>query len=110
VFAVVLIRLFYWQIIKSPELKLAAQAQYNRVLQLTVSRGKIFTSDGYPVAMNQRVYTLFALPKKLEDSTPRIANLLAPILFDQIAQASGSATPTLASLQIQLVGKLSDTT
>ena len=110
VFGVILARMFYWQILKSPELKLAAQAQYNRVSEIPVSRGKIFTADGYPVAMNQRVYTLFALPKKTTDSAPRIASLLAPLLFDQRDSASGSATPTLDALENQLAGKIADTT
>lgn len=110
IFAVVLARMFYWQVIKSPELKLAAQAQYNRVSELPVSRGKIFTADGYPVAMNQRVYTLFVLPKTITDSPPRIASLLAPILFNQQDQASGSATPTVEMLQNQLASKISDST
>src|SRR5258708_4175510 len=109
VFCGVLFRLFFWQILKSSQLKLEAAAQYNRVSELPVSRGKIFTADGYPIAMNQRVYTLFALPKKLNDSPPRIANLLAPILFDQVALASGSATPTLDLLRDLLMGKISDT-
>src|SRR5260221_11510586 len=109
VFCGVLFRLFFWQILKSSQLKLEASAQYNRVSILPVSRGKIFTADGYPIAMNQRVYTLFVLPKKISDSPPHIANLLSPILFDQVARASGSATPTIDALQSQLVGKIADT-
>lgn len=109
-FAGVFLRLFYWQIIKSPELKVIAQSQYSRVSQLTVSRGKIFSSDGYPLAMNQRVYTLFALPKKLEESPVRIANLLSPILFAKQRQVSTqSAILTVDEIKDQLISKMSDT-
>lgn len=105
----VLARLFYWQVIRSSELKTVAQAQYQRTSQLSVSRGKIFSEDGYPLAMNQRVFTLFALPKKLSESPSRIANLLAPILFDPQTQASPSAISSPQALKDILLAKITDT-
>lgn len=97
-FGGILVRLFYWQITKSNELKGVALAQYQSVKELPVTRGKIFTADGYPLAINQRVFTVFATPKVLDSSPARLSALLTPILYNS----------TEATLQAQLVSRLSD--
>jgi cell division protein FtsI (penicillin-binding protein 3) len=103
----ILARLFYWQIVRSQDLKSVAQAQYQRRSELSVSRGKIFTADGYPLAINQRVYTAFATPKTLDASPVRIAALLSPILFEpQVSSTSGFVSQ--ADLEGSLLSKLSE--
>ncbi len=106
-FTGIVVRLFYWQISRSQELKMVAQAQYQRRSELTVSRGKIFTADGYPLAINSRVFTAFATPKTLDASPVRIAAQLSPILFDpNVSTSSGIATQ--AELENLLLSRLSD--
>src|SRR5690242_19959964 len=104
----VFIRLFYWQIIKSSDLQVIAQSQYHRTSAIPVSRGKLYSSARYPLAMNQHVLTLYALPKTLEQSTASSANPLATTLFGEEARASSSATPSLQTFRTMLLGKLSD--
>ncbi len=92
----ILVRLFYWQVLRSESLRAIAQSQYNSVQKTTGSRGKIFTSDGYPLATNQDVYTLFAEPKHVERSSQEIASLLAPLL--SISSSSGQLASEASSL------------
>lgn len=91
-------RLFYWQVVAAKELRAVAQAQYQRTSELTVARGKIFTADHYPLAINQRVFTVYATPKTLDVSPPRVAALLSPVLFPVKE----------ATLEAQLLARLAD--
>src|SRR3989344_9036825 len=62
-FVLILIRLFYWQIIKGDELQALAESQYTSVTNWQGKRGKIYTADGQLLVGNQTVYTLFAQPQ-----------------------------------------------
>lgn len=76
-------RLFYWQIIKGPELLLAAENQYTSFRRYLPSRGKILTSDGYSLVENQTVYRLFAEPHVLTRTPKEIAEVVTPILLEE---------------------------
>jgi cell division protein FtsI/penicillin-binding protein 2 len=52
----VLIRLFYWQIIQSNQLSQKAYQQSRSVNQTSPQRGTIYTSDSFPLAINQSLY------------------------------------------------------
>lgn len=106
----VFVRLAYWQIARSADLKAVAQSQYQRQIATEHGRGNIFTHEGYPLAMNQEVYTLFANPKRLSLTPGQITQMIAPILESQyrVASTSGSIDP--AAIRADLLGKLSDTT
>lgn len=90
-FAGIVFRLFYWQIVKSPELKAIARSQYQRIRQDTLSRGKILDADGYPLALNEVAFTLFARPSKMNIKPEQVVSILAPILFTRETLASESA-------------------
>jgi stage V sporulation protein D (sporulation-specific penicillin-binding protein) len=79
-FAGVILRLFYWQIIKGTELRAAADQQYTFFSSVHGSRGKIFTSDGHLLVGNKPIYTLFAQPHLLKKPAKEIALLLADAL------------------------------
>ncbi len=108
-FGGIVARLFYWQVTKSSQLKDVAQSQYQRRLELQVSRGKIYTADGYPLAINQRVFTAYATPKTLDASPARISALLAPILYSP-KEASISGVTSVTELETQLLSRFSDPT
>ncbi len=94
IFVIILARLFFWQVIKADSLTKQAENQYYRSVTLTGNRGNIYTSDGYLLATNQRVYTLFAQPQLLKDSPENIAKLLLPHLLNELddyQQATNSA-------------------
>jgi len=77
-------RLFFWQIIKGDSLQKQAENQYKRSITLTGSRGSIFTSDGYALVTNNRVYTLFAQPYIIEENPQTISKTLLPYLLNEL--------------------------
>jgi len=94
-FLAIISRLFFWQIVKSDDLQQQAEDQYKRSETLTGNRGSIFTSDGFALATNKRVYTLFAQPHVIEDEPANISKLLTPYLLnelDEYKDATDSAT------------------
>lgn len=57
-FIIVLFRFFYIQIIIGPELKEKALNQTYKLVKTIPSRGKIFSSDGFPLVLNETNYQL----------------------------------------------------
>lgn len=86
-FIAIIVRLFYWQVVKAQELYVLAQAQYGRVLKVESMRGEIKTLDGFPIAANKLSYLVFANPKEVDDKK-QIAETLASILKVDIASIS----------------------
>ena len=67
IFCLIIIRLFYWQVVKASELSLLGQSQYGRVIKVLPQRGEIKTSDNFPIATNKISYLVFANPKEIRD-------------------------------------------
>ncbi len=70
--ALVTLRLSYWQVIRDDELAAFAASQYADREIVDASRGMIVTSDGYPLVVNQAIYTLGAYIPSIEDSPEEI--------------------------------------
>lgn len=66
VFIVVIIRLFYWQIILRDQFGGEADLQRNKMLKIPPRRGEIFASDGSYLVANQRSYLIYTEPKKIK--------------------------------------------
>ena len=66
-FGVVIVRLFYWQVVKAQELSQLGQLQYGTAVTLFPQRGEIITSDGFPIATNRISYLVFANPKEIKN-------------------------------------------
>lgn len=66
-FGLVLLRLFYWQVVKSRTLVAAATDQYFNNISLPTIRGSILASDGSPLVVNQPAYLVYSEPKKIAD-------------------------------------------
>ena len=75
VYAVIIARLFYWQIVKAEDLSDIASSQYSQEIKLLPKRGEIKTSDGFPFVSNNVSYLLYANPKVIEDKDKVIDNL-----------------------------------
>jgi len=67
VFGIVVLRLFYWQIVRADELKELGMSQYGKSIKIEPLRGEIKTSDGFPIVANKVSYFLYANPKEVED-------------------------------------------
>jgi len=86
-YVLIIVRLFYWQIIRGEDLKNLGMKQSNESLTVPAKRGNIFFSDGYPLATNKSSYLLYANPKIIEK--PEIqAKSLSNILNIDIATIS----------------------
>ena len=88
IYLLTLIRLFYWQVLKSETLSNAGRLQSTTSLATLAKRGDILFSDNFPLATNKLSYLLYANPKKV-DSPDNYAKLLSPIVF--LDEASLSA-------------------
>jgi cell division protein FtsI/penicillin-binding protein 2 len=73
-FGVITIRLFYWQIIKSPELKEKALNQTYKLEKILPKRGSIFSSDKFPLVLNQTYYQISIYKPNLKDDLPSVFN------------------------------------
>lgn len=88
IFGVILLRLFYWQVVKAEELSELGQIQYGQSIKIEPVRGEIMTSDGFPIAANKITYLLYANPKEVKNKS-QVSRFLAESLG--IDQASISA-------------------
>ncbi len=75
-FLVILLKLFYWQIIESKRLNALANNQYYFQREIPAERGRILSSDNFSLVMNQKTYLLFADPNQLKDSPDQLSSKL----------------------------------
>ncbi len=93
VFVLIVLRLFYWQVISRDSLQAKAEKQYLRDIELFPKRGEILASDGFPLVTNQTAYLMYANPKEISDSLD-IAEKIQPILdLSETATLSASLQP-----------------
>lgn len=81
-FIVVLFRFFYIQIIIGPELKEKALNQTFKLEKTIPSRGKIFSSDNFPLVMNQTSYKLSLYKPNLEKDINDVLSKIEEIYPD----------------------------
>ena len=73
-FIVICSRLFYWQIIKGPELKEKAKNQSYKLEKILPERGKIYFSDDFPIVLNQTIYQLSIYKPNIKENLDDIFN------------------------------------
>ena len=88
IFGIIILRLFYWQVVKADELSKAAQTQYGQAIKIEPVRGQIMSSDGFPIAANKISYLIYADPREVKDKV-QTAQVLSKVL--DIDEASISA-------------------
>ncbi|MDD4785481.1 MAG: penicillin-binding transpeptidase domain-containing protein, partial [Candidatus Shapirobacteria bacterium] len=81
-FVLVSSRLFYWQIIKGPELKEKAQSQAYKLEKINPERGKIYSSDNFPLVLNETIYQLSIYKPNLKDDLDLILNKIDQVSPD----------------------------
>ena len=94
VFGVIILRLFYWQVVKANELSRLGIIQYGQNLKIEPVRGEIETSDGFPIAANKISYLVFANPKEIEKKK-EIAEMLSLILKLDLASIAAQLSQDL---------------
>lgn len=83
-FLIILIRLFYWQIIKGAEIKEKSVLQTYKLVKTVPQRGKILTSDNFPVVSNQVNYQLSIYKPSLKEDFDQIINKINSVKTDFI--------------------------
>lgn len=84
IFAALMIRLFYIQVIQGPELQEKALSQWTRDTALSAERGRILDSDGTVLAQSGTAYKILVWPQVIKQTEQlnreRIASELAELL------------------------------
>jgi cell division protein FtsI (penicillin-binding protein 3) len=82
-FVLVLIRLFYWQIIKSSELTSKERFQYETGYVLPAQRGSILSSDKTYLASDEEGWLIYASINAIKENPKDISQKLSPLLVDE---------------------------
>lgn len=79
-FILLILRLFYWQIISADRLGKAASRQHFTELTVPASRGEIMDRDGNPIVVNQPAFLVYGEPhniKNVSAFTKQISDVLS---------------------------------
>ncbi|MDP4009618.1 MAG: penicillin-binding protein 2 [Candidatus Shapirobacteria bacterium] len=87
-FIIVLVRFFYWQIIKGPELKEKSLMQTYKLEKILPERGIIYSSDGFPLVLNQNIYILSIYKPNLKEDLGNLINKIDSVHKDFIKNNS----------------------
>ncbi len=78
-FIFILIRLFYWQIIKGPELRDKATSQLYHLEKIIPQQGHILASDSFPLSLDYTYYSLSFYKPNFKNDLSEILNEIAKI-------------------------------
>ncbi len=106
-FASVIVKLFYWQVVRAQELADMGQEQYGSVVKLDPTRGEIMTSDNFAIAANKLSYLVFANPKEVTNVGQESGQLASLLSEDQ---ASISALLSLDKFWVRLKSQVDQDT
>ena len=82
-FAALVVRLFFWQIIKGKVLSAQARGQYEVGVTLSAPRGNILASDGTWLAARESGWLVFASMPDLKESHTSVAEKLSHLLVEE---------------------------
>ena len=82
-FAALVVRLFFWQVIKGKVLSAQARGQYEVGVTLSAPRGNILASDGTWLAARESGWLVFASMPDLKESHTSVAEKLSHLLVEE---------------------------
>ena len=83
-FLILISRFFYWQVIKSPQLKTQALSQIYKLEKNTPTRGDIYSSDNFPLVINNYAYKISIYKPNLTQDIDVVLNTINSINPDFI--------------------------
>lgn len=95
IFAGIVFRLFYWQVVRADELSLLGKQQYGKSVTVLPRRGDIKTSDNFPIATNKTSYLVFVQPKIVKDKEKLIDVLSKNLELDAASVSAKLETDRL---------------
>lgn len=104
-------RLFYWQVMSADQLQAIAEVQQSSTVEIPSQRGRILSSDGFPLVANQPAYLFYAYLPYLEDSADTISQKIAPIISTHrqaIASQSAMTPEEIDSFELDIYHELMD--
>lgn len=78
-FGLIVLRLFYWQVLSGEKMAAAADSQHFATLEISARRGEILASDLTPLVTNQDAYLVFANVKKFKYPVMEIINKIGTV-------------------------------
>lgn len=96
--AVIFLRLFTWQVLRSDTLTATARSQQQTSTTLDAKRGSIFASDGFPLVSSKEAWLVWASVPNLKD-TATVSNKLAGLFIadEKISEVEGCAEQCVLS-------------
>lgn len=79
---VIVVRLFYWQIVKFDDLSVMAEQQHLSNSIIEAPRGTVYALDGSVLVSNKPTYLLYGTPKVIKDKgtlAQKLAEILVPL-------------------------------
>src|SRR3989344_3803147 len=102
-FLSIIIRLFYWQVVRAEFLQSQAENQHFTDIKIDASRGNILFSDGSILASSNPVFSLYGLPKAITtDQKVKVGYLLAKVLSEDSSEVDSLAKDLTAKLSQNL--------
>lgn len=83
-FVGLIVRLFYWQVVKGEDLSQQARGQYNSSEVNNAPRGNILANDESFLVLRTNVWTVFANTKETKEDARTISQKLAPFFVDDV--------------------------
>lgn len=94
-FAVLVLRLFYLQVIKARTYSDVLTAQHFNTVDIKAKRGNVYVTDAsnksLALTQNIEIYNLFIDPKFVWDK-PRVIEILSPIIYSHLCERNGLNT------------------
>jgi cell division protein FtsI (penicillin-binding protein 3) len=94
-FAALIARLFYWQVIKGAVLSEDARNQYSSSEVISAPRGNILASDGSFWVVRTQAWVVWANPRLLNKTPKEVANKLASFFVDDPNDAQSLLDETI---------------
>ncbi|NMB57062.1 penicillin-binding protein 2 [Candidatus Beckwithbacteria bacterium] len=101
----IIARLFYWQVLNASSLSALASSQRQSISEILPNRGSILASDGFPLAINQEGFLLYANPQEVNIPAESAASMLTPILvpsLDEVPVATDASQKEIEELKENL--------
>lgn len=92
---VIVARLFYWQVLSADKLQAIAEVQHASTVEIPSLRGRILSSDGFPLVTNQPSYLMYVYLPDVEGDRERISEQLAPLIAPRPEDLGATASAKL---------------
>ncbi len=94
-FIILVLRLFYWQIISADRLSQAAASQHFVELTVPATRGGILDAGGNPMVVNQPAFLVYGEPRNIKDMPGLVRAVSDTLLLDPVEVTAKLSQPNL---------------